>query len=104
METAPLGTMKRIISDRNGHGKVLFRPQFEFVSDAEGALAVDYVCRYERLQTDFDVVCETLKLPRAKLEKINVSDSEKYRKFYDDELRGMVREFYRKDFEMFGYQ
>jgi len=104
METAALGTMKQIISDGNNHGKVLFRPQFEFVSDAEGKLAVDYVCRYEHLQTDFDVVCEKLKLPPGKLAKINATDSEKYQKFYDDELRAMVRDFYQKDFKMFGYQ
>ena len=104
METDPLGTMKRTISDRRTHGKVLFRPQFEFVTEADGKLAVDHACRYENLQTDFDVVCEKLKLPPAKLEKINASDSEKYRQFCDDELEGMVRDFYQKDFEIFGYR
>jgi hypothetical protein len=104
METDALGEMKRIIADEDNHRKILFRPQFEFVSDEYGQLAVDYVCRYENLQNDFDTVCEKLKLPRAKLKKINVSDSEKYQGFYDEELKAMVRDFYQKDFEIFAYK
>ena len=104
METNALGEMKRIITDEKMQKEILFRPQFEFVSDQDGKLAVDHVCRYEKLQNDFDAVCEKLKLPQTKLEKINASDSEKYQEFYDDELRAMVRDFYRKDFEIGDFQ
>ena len=104
MKTDALGEMKRIIANKDNHTKILFRPQFEFVSDENGELAVDYLCHYENLQNDFDTVCERLNLPHAKLEKINVSDSEKYLGLCDDELKALVRDFYHRDFEIFGYE
>ena len=104
MKTDAIGTMKRIIADENNHGKILFRPQFEFVTDDDGKLIADFVCRYENLQNDFDTVCGKLNLPTTKVEKINVSGSETNRADFDEELKEMVREFYRKDFEIFRYQ
>lgn len=103
MQTDLLGTMKKIISDRKNHRRILFRPQFEFVTDKDENLLVDYVCRFENLQSDFDKVCEKLNFPKTNLKKTNSTDSINYQSFYDEELTAMVREFYLKDFEIFGY-
>ena len=104
MQTNPIDTMKRIIADKKTHGEILFRPQFEFVADNDGNLSVDFVCRFENLQNDFDKVCEKLNLPTAELKKINTTDSADFQDSFDDELKESVREFYRKDFEIFDYQ
>ncbi len=104
MQTDAPGTMKQIISDKSIHEKILFRPQFEFVTDKSENLLVDYICRFENLQKDFDEVCGKLNFPQTNLGKINSTDSTKYRNFYDEELTQMVREFYQKDFEIFDYQ
>lgn len=103
MQTDALGTMKQIIADKDVHAEILFRPQFEFVTDKDKNLTVDYICRFENLQNDFDKICEKLNFPKVKLEKINVGNSEKFRDFYDVELKEKVREFYRKDFEIFDF-
>lgn len=103
MQKDSLETMKRIISDKSIHSEILFRPQFEFVTDVNENLLVDDICRFENLQNDFDEVCKKLNFPQTNLEKINSTDSTKYRNFYDEELTQMVREFYRKDFEIFDY-
>lgn len=103
MQTNALDTMKQIISDKNVHQEILFRPQIEFVTDEDENLAADYICRFENLQNDFDKICERLNLPLSNLKKINAGNSEKYREFYDVELKEMVRDFYRQDFEIFDY-
>lgn len=103
MQTDALGTMKRIISDGKARGEILFRPQHEFIVDAEGKLLVDFVCRFENLQNDFNQVFKQLDLPLADLQKINDSDSAKYRNACDNELKLMVEKFYRKDSELFDY-
>ena len=56
----PLGTMKQVIEDRQDAEQVLFRPQCEFVIDEEGRLMVDYVSRFEALQSHFDHICQRL--------------------------------------------
>lgn len=104
MPNDALGAMKRIIEDEKTRREILFRPQAEFVTDEDGELMVDYVCRFENLQADFDKVCEKLGLPAARLQRINSTDSENCRNVYDDELKDMVREFYQQDFETFGYE
>jgi hypothetical protein len=99
----PLDTMKRIIQDKKAKQEILLRPQYEFVTDEDGQLAVDYVCRFEALQTHFDAVCRRLDLPPTSLQRINVTNSRSSKSVYDEELKGMVQEEYRIDFEMFDY-
>jgi hypothetical protein len=100
-------------------------PQYDMLYDKEGNLLVDYVGRFETLQQDFDQVCEKLAIEDSRLPHRNPSDKksrELKRKlknllfmngenrhhgltdFYDDETRDAVADYYRKDFETFGYQ
>jgi hypothetical protein len=102
MQKIPLETMKRIIADNRTHDKILFRPQAEFITDKDGKLMVDYICRFEDLQNDFGKVCEKLNFPRVELQKINITDSANRTGIFDSELTEMVRDFYRRDFELFG--
>jgi hypothetical protein len=74
----------------------------EFITDEGGKLMVDYICRFEDLQNDFDKVCKKLNFPRVELQKINVTDSANRTGIFDSELTEMVRDFYRRDFELFG--
>lgn len=103
MQTAATGTMKRIIEDKKTRGEILFRPQYEFVTDSGEKLMVDQVCRFENLQNDFDKICGKLNLPVVKLQKVNSTNTPIRQFFFDDELKEAVREFYLKDFEIFDY-
>jgi len=49
------------------------RPQAEFLYD-EGGLVVDFVGRFENLQSDFREVCSRLGLPESRLPVVNRSD------------------------------
>lgn len=79
-------------------------PQHVFLCDADGGLLVDFVGRYDRLQEDFDAVCDRLKVPRRRLPHIGQdSDGKHYSHYFDRQLKALVQERYRVDIEMFGY-
>ena len=103
MQKDPLGTMKQMIENKRDAQQVLFRPQCEFVFDQEGRLMVDYVSRFEALQTHFDYICQRVRLPRIQLQHINVSGSALCRPCCDRELKEMVQAVYRRDFDSFDY-
>lgn len=99
-------------------------PQTEMLYDGEGRLLVDFVGRFERLQNDFDHVCEHLGFTESTLPHVNSSDKKSrelrrkirnrlrhngennfrnYTEFYDAETRKTVANMYRADIEAFGY-
>lgn len=69
-----------------------------------GKVDVDRVCRFENLQDDFNLVCDDLEIKRKRLPHLNKTNHVHYSEYYDDELREMVAEKYKKDIEYFGYE
>ena len=66
---------------------------------------VDYILRFENLADDFRIVCGTLGIsPPATLPRYNRSTREHYSKYYDDELRHLVRTRFAAEIERFGYR
>jgi hypothetical protein len=64
---------------------------------------VDYVMRFEKLADDFRTVCGTLGISPTTLPRYNRSNREHYSKYYDDELRELVRTRFAAEIERFGY-
>src|SRR5438552_7937530 len=64
---------------------------------------VDYIMRFENLAKDFRTVCGTLNISPATLPRYNRSTREHYSKYYDDELRKLVRKRFAREIERFGY-
>ena len=64
---------------------------------------VDYVMRFETLADDFRHVSAALDIPAAPLPQYNRSSREHYAKYYDDELRELVRKRFAPEIERFGY-
>ena len=64
---------------------------------------VDYVMRFENLADDFRTVCGTLGISPTTLPQYNRSSREHYSKYYDDELRELVRARFAAEIERFGY-
>ena len=108
-------------SDRYRH--VL--PQYEFLHDERGNLLVDYVGRFESLDSDFAQVCRQLGIEAAPLPRVNTFsevmasvllkrgkiragqnielEKPHYSRFYDDETRAWVERHYAKDIQTFNY-
>ncbi len=73
----------------------------------DGAVAVDFVGRYERLEEDLRLALDRVgiaapELPRAKgaFRQTKVP----YREYYDDETREMVRDWYAREIELLDYE
>jgi Sulfotransferase family len=64
---------------------------------------VDYIMRFENLTDDFRTVCGQLEISSATLPQYNRSSREHYSKYYDDELRELVRTKFAAEIERFGY-
>ena len=64
---------------------------------------VDYIMRFENLADDFRTVCGTLGISPTTLPRYNRSSREHYSKYYDDELRELVRARFAAEIERFGY-
>jgi hypothetical protein len=64
---------------------------------------VDYVMRFENLADDFRTLCGTLGISPTALPQYNRSSREHYSKYYDDELRELVRARFAAEIERFGY-
>ncbi len=72
----------------------------------DGAIAVDFVGRYETLTTDIAQVGRKLgtqlDLPKVNLGRSRAHDD--YRAFYSDEARSIVARVYEEDCDAFGYR
>jgi hypothetical protein len=64
---------------------------------------VDYVIRFENLADDFRAVCAALDISPTILPRYNRSNREHYSKYYDEELRELVRGRFAAEIERFGY-
>ena len=64
---------------------------------------VNYIIRFENLADDFRTVCATLGISPETLPRYNRSSREHYSKYYDDELRELVRMRFAAEIERFGY-
>jgi Sulfotransferase family len=64
---------------------------------------VDCIMRFENLTDDFRTVCGQLEISPATLPQYNRSNREHYSKYYDEELRELVRTQFAVEIERFGY-
>ncbi len=109
------------------------RPQSDFVCGNDGNLMVDFVGRFENLQSDFDRICEKINIPQTRLAHVNDSNTnvmllkdinlgqisqgptkyeipksgipsfQLYQEYYDNESIDFVAALYERDIENFGY-
>jgi chondroitin 4-sulfotransferase 11 len=82
----------------------MFMPQVEWISDAQGRIIVKQVFRFERLNRDFNYLCEKLKLPNKQLPHFFQSERTDYRDYYNSDTADLIRESFQKDIKKFGYQ
>ena len=95
--------MKQAMTVERFRQRVLVRPQIEMLSDVSGKCVMDFIGRYETLQADVERVLKRLELPTQILPRKNVTVGERTRGWLDEPLRQTLTDFYRADFEAFGY-
>jgi len=91
------------IIDTDGRKHIL-RNQIDYLVDENGAVIVDFVGRFERLQDGFDEVTARLGLARTELPRINTSRHGPYTDYYTPAMADAVGRLYAQDIERFGYR
>ena len=76
----------------------------EFVSDDNGHIIMDFIGRYESLETDFEQICARIGLGRIELPHLNKSTNKNYKDYYNERTKRIVEEWSKRDIETFGYE
>lgn len=79
-----------------------FRPQYEFLCNSEGRIAMDFVGRFENIAEDFRTLGDRLGT-HVTLPKINVTGTSPARRTISAEAAQVLRRVYCKDFGSLGY-
>ncbi len=93
-----LALLRRVFRER-----LLIRPQAHQLCDQHGLVALDFVGRYESLQSSIDSLFDILGLPKIDLQRRNSSKHGAYQEYLDAELTASLASFYKDDFELFNY-
>jgi hypothetical protein len=83
--------------------RVLVRPQTELLVNAAGELAIDFIGRYENLQTDLNSVLSRLDLPAETLQPRNVTQNDKPILEKDPSFVKELKAFYADDFRLLNF-
>ena len=82
---------------------MMFMPQVDWISDAEGRIQVNFVARFENLQLDFETICARIGRAPVPLPHRKKSRHGDYRGYYDAESQRIVADWFRNDIEQFNY-
>jgi hypothetical protein len=80
------------------------RPQLFWLKDSRGNLAMDFIGRFENLQTDFGHVCEKLGIEDQSLPKMLAFERTGDRNPFDSEVIDLIAQRHKEEIELFGYQ
>lgn len=95
--------MKQLIRRAPFRRRVLIAPQHLLLADDREQIGMDFVGRFETLQDSFGEICRRIGIPADGLPQENPTRHGGDGRYLDDELREWAADFYRKDFELFGY-
>lgn len=95
--------VKEWVSEDNIHSGLHFRPQNEFVCSRQGAVEVDFVGYYERINEDYDIIRNKIGRGEELAVKNKTSRKRDFRQYYSDKACEIVEKVYDEDIQLFGY-
>lgn len=80
--------------------------QVDFIKDEADNIIVDYIGKVETLNTDLKYICYKLGIPyqNKKIKNRTKGKKHDYRSFYNEKTKKMVRDYFKEDFDFFGYE
>lgn len=78
---------------------------FVFTRMKDYVEGVDFVGRFENLQSDFDKICDKISKPKEKLPHLKKSHGRKhYSHYYNNETRDIAYNLFKEDIDFFNYK
>ena len=84
--------------------KRITQPCMEWITDDEGNMLVDYIGRFEKLQKDFNTICDKIGVNPIVLPQSGKSTRSHYRNYYNDYTAELVYNAFKSDIEEFNYK
>lgn len=101
------GAFVRSLENERVRSRVLdwihFRPQYLFLADCSMSVTMDFIGRVENFEQDLNQVMLQMKKSPAKIEMVNRTQHPNRQDIYGKTERGIVRELYARDIELFNY-
>ena len=83
----------------NNKKRSIFNPQWEWIKGMD----IDFTGRYEQLQPDFNLLCDTLHIGRRTLGHMRATKHDHYTTYLCKESRAIINKVYKDDFKHLGY-
>jgi chondroitin 4-sulfotransferase 11 len=98
--------VKEVSKIKDNVADVHIRSQYTFITTKRGDVPINYIGKFENLEKDYKKVCEKICVNNPpNLSKENKSNRNKdYRKYYDEEIKKLVKQRYKKDLKLFNYK
>ena len=80
-----------------------FDPQISYLIDFEGRFLLDYIGRFESIDSDINLICKKIGLPAVRLPHFRKSDHDSYQNHYDSESAEIIAAKYKSDIDAFKY-
>lgn len=97
--------VKRAYGDndhRYYNSPMMFMPQVAWIRDNTGSISLDYIARYESIETDFTKICQLLNRT-ATPPHIKRSDRGDYQQYYDTHSTEIISRWFSDDIQQFSY-
>lgn len=84
---------------------IFLKSQSELLGVTTDSSLIDYVGRFENLQTDFDRICYMIQCPELRLQSMNIGeyDNKRYKEHYTPAAIDAVARLYATDIKVFKY-
>ncbi|MTF38877.1 hypothetical protein [Cyanobacterium aponinum] len=76
------------------------KPQNYWIHNFQGDIKLDFIEKFEHLNSDFSNVCQSLGLNIELPHKLNSGNSN-YKQFYNEDLINLVSDFYQEEIKLF---
>lgn len=90
------------LNEENIQHIIHFYPQSWFLKNKEGEIEIDFIGKFETLQSDFAEIADRMNV-KTKLKHLNKGDGKPYKGVYTDKMIEKVRDLYHEDIELFNY-
>ena len=78
--------------------------QLRYIQDKDDNVSLDFIGRFEKLQEDFDIVCERLGIEDSTLPKLLVRNYEHYTDHFTSETKDLVYRLFKDEINYFDFE